>query len=201
MYDSVLPQSIAYRPNNGNNKKEDEQVASAAAAPTAPAAAAPTAAALAATGIAGLLTTDKDGNTVDPWDCPPPPEGVNVMPLITYFRSGSGKEPGWHRNSERRARGMFFVNSQSAQLEPWERQLVRMLILMLGPCVLNGEHSLYSHSLYTLPIQTKTGTCRDSLVEWRHTVRQFQRLGPRVGPRKGLSPHSRQFYLRTPRCR
>jgi hypothetical protein len=57
-------------------------------------------------------------------DPPPPPEGVTVMPLVAHLREGEARDTGWHRNAERRARGMFPVTSLSSQLEPWERQLV-----------------------------------------------------------------------------
>jgi hypothetical protein len=68
----------------------------------------------------------EESNKVNRTDIPPPPHGeVNIMPLVTFLRQGAGKEPGWHRNAERRARGMFACTSLSSQLEPWERQLVR----------------------------------------------------------------------------
>jgi len=86
VYDSILPQSIAFRPQVGRNYKDD-------------------------------------GKT-DGTEPPPPPEGVNLMPLVKFLREGADKEPGWHRNGERRARGMFPLSSLSSQLETWERQLV-----------------------------------------------------------------------------
>eukprot|EP00980_Cylindrotheca_fusiformis_P001138 scaffold318_cov110-Cylindrotheca_fusiformis.AAC.10 len=64
---------------------------------------------------------------------PPPPQGeMYIMPLVTFLRQGSNKEPGWHRNAERRARGMFPCTSLSSQLEPWERQLCLVEILLLS---------------------------------------------------------------------
>lgn len=87
IYDSVLPQSISYRPalvskSNLMDLKPDE-------------------------------------------DPPPAPDGVSVMPLVDFLRKGAlRKEPGWHRNAERRARGLFPMNNLSMQLDPWERQLV-----------------------------------------------------------------------------
>ena len=69
-------------------------------------------------------------------DPPPPPDGVAVMPLVAHLREGEAREAGWHRNAERRARGMFAVTSLSSQLEPWERQLVSFLyVCTLGKCV------------------------------------------------------------------
>lgn len=66
-------------------------------------------------------------------DPPPPPGGVSVMPLVAYLREGTtSKEPGWHRNAERRARGFFPAQSLSSQLEPWERQLALVEILLLS---------------------------------------------------------------------
>jgi hypothetical protein len=67
----------------------------------------------------------EESNKVNKTENPPqPPAEVSIMPLVIFFREGAGKEPGWHRNAERRARGMFPVTSMSSQLEPWERQLV-----------------------------------------------------------------------------
>lgn len=68
----------------------------------------------------------RDGaDSMDPLDPPPAPDGVTVMPLVAFLRKGSlTQNAGWHRNAERRARGMFPVASLSSQLEPWERQLV-----------------------------------------------------------------------------
>mmetsp|Transcript_22180 Transcript_22180/g.34124 ORF Transcript_22180/g.34124 Transcript_22180/m.34124 type:complete len:247 (+) Transcript_22180:709-1449(+) len=55
------------------------------------------------------------------------------MPLIAFLKDGQEtKEAGWHRNHERRARGMFPVASLSSQLEPWERQLALVEILLLS---------------------------------------------------------------------
>jgi hypothetical protein len=56
-----------------------------------------------------------------------------VMPLVAFLREGAVKNPvGWHRNAERRARGLFPVTSLSQQLEPWERQLALVEILLLS---------------------------------------------------------------------
>jgi hypothetical protein len=117
VYDSVLPQSIAYRPSVVAGKyKEGDEDSSGQDIPVVPPAP-PVAAAAAANPSA-------DDNKTDPWDCPPPPEGVSVMPLVAFLREGGIEEAGWHRNNERLARGMFPVASLSCQLEPWERQLV-----------------------------------------------------------------------------
>eukprot|EP00980_Cylindrotheca_fusiformis_P025304 scaffold13475_cov103-Cylindrotheca_fusiformis.AAC.1 len=88
---------------------------------------------------------------VDNTISPPPPEGSSVydhilpdsiqytpdpntvMPLIAHLKSGfdSLKPPAWHRNEERRARGLFPVDNPATQLEGWERELVWMEILVL----------------------------------------------------------------------
>ena len=82
---------------------------------------------------------------------PPPPEGVSVydsilpssisyiptqgtcMPLIAHLKAGFDalKPPAWHRNEERRARGLFPISNPATQLEGWERELVWMEILLL----------------------------------------------------------------------
>lgn len=87
----------------------------------------------------------------DPTTLPPPPEGESVydgiipasvawrpdlgteMPLIAHLSAGfhGGKPPAWHRNEERRARGLWPVHNPATQLEGWERELVWMEILLL----------------------------------------------------------------------
>jgi hypothetical protein len=91
VYDSVLPQSISYRP-----------------------------------GVMPKQVARKEGDEAadDDDDPPPAPDGASVMPLVAFLTDGVNRESGWHRNAERRARGMFPVSSLSSQLEPWERQLV-----------------------------------------------------------------------------
>jgi hypothetical protein len=68
------------------------------------------------------------GKNFDPLDPPAAPEGVGVMPLVGFLKSGARKESAWHRNAERRARGLFQITNLSIQLEPWERQLVCNLL-------------------------------------------------------------------------
>jgi len=60
-------------------------------------------------------------------------EWSNTMPLILHLKHGFDtlKPPAWHRNEERRARGMFPIDNPAAQLEGWERELVWMEILVL----------------------------------------------------------------------
>lgn len=82
---------------------------------------------------------------------PPPPQGFSVydnilpasisfiprkgsvMPLIAHLKAGFDglKPPAWHRNEERRARGMHPIDNPATQLEGWERELVWMEILVL----------------------------------------------------------------------
>jgi len=101
VYDSILPQSISYRPTSTKSKHKDDD---------------------------GNVVLDR----VDPLDPPPAPDGMTVMPLVSFLREGRAKAAGWHRNVERRARGMFPVSSLSSQLEPWERQLALVEILLLS---------------------------------------------------------------------
>ena len=60
-------------------------------------------------------------------------EDTRKMPLIVHLKDGFDtlKPPAWHRNEERRARGMFPIDNPAAQLEGWERELVWMEILVL----------------------------------------------------------------------
>ncbi len=57
------------------------------------------------------------------------PKGANEddfrMPLVRFLKQNNTREAGWHRNQERKARGIFPVSSLSTQFEPFERQLVR----------------------------------------------------------------------------
>ena len=53
-----------------------------------------------------------------------PPVELNIMPLVLFLRDGANEEFGWHRNSERRARGMFPCTLLTLTFEPWEHQLV-----------------------------------------------------------------------------
>lgn len=80
---------------------------------------------------------------MDPLDPPAAPEGTPVMPLVSFLHEGCIKEPGWHRNAERRARGMHPHASLSSQLEPWERQLVRSCVSRVSRCIvcILFEHS------------------------------------------------------------
>mmetsp|Transcript_33349 Transcript_33349/g.37929 ORF Transcript_33349/g.37929 Transcript_33349/m.37929 type:complete len:390 (-) Transcript_33349:100-1269(-) len=56
------------------------------------------------------------------------------MPLILHLKDGFDrmKPRGWHRNEERRARGLPPVNKPAVQLEGWERELVWMEICLLS---------------------------------------------------------------------
>jgi hypothetical protein len=62
-----------------------------------------------------------------------PVTSAGEMPLIEYFKQGFllEKPPAWHRNEERRARGLWPVHNVAMQLEGWERELVWMEILLL----------------------------------------------------------------------
>lgn len=81
---------------------------------------------------------------------PPPPAGETVydriipssigwfgnsadMPLIAHLRRGfdDNLPSAWHRNDERRARGLWPVHNPATQLESWERELVWTEILLL----------------------------------------------------------------------
>jgi len=97
-------------------------------------------------------TTPLPTKTPKAADLPPPAEGASVydgilpasiawqsshgtvMPLIQHLKDGfdSNKPPAWHRNEERRARGLFPISNPATQLEGWERELVWMEILILS---------------------------------------------------------------------
>ncbi|CAB9524587.1 expressed unknown protein [Seminavis robusta] len=104
VYDHILPMSISYRPLA--NKSGDEV-------------------------DAHLMSPSSTKEMLDP---PAAPDGFQVMPLIQHLKDGilQGKQAGWHRNEERRARGILPVKGLSVQLEPWERQLALVEILLLS---------------------------------------------------------------------
>ena len=58
------------------------------------------------------------------------------MPLIKHLKDGfdSQKPRGWHRNEERRSRGLPPVPNPAVQLEGWERELVWLEICLLSGC-------------------------------------------------------------------
>jgi hypothetical protein len=62
-----------------------------------------------------------------------PVTSADEMPLIEHFKQGFQleKPPAWHRNEERRARGLWPVHNPAAEFEGWERELVWMEILLL----------------------------------------------------------------------
>ncbi|CAJ1927521.1 unnamed protein product [Cylindrotheca closterium] len=61
------------------------------------------------------------------------PSTETVNPLVAHLKAGFDglKPPAWHRNEERRARGLLPIDNTAAQLEGWERELVWMEILVL----------------------------------------------------------------------
>lgn len=65
----------------------------------------------------------------------------NKMPLIDHLATHFDRGTCWHRNDERRARGLHPVHSSSLQLEGWERELVWMEILLLA----GSPHASFRH--------------------------------------------------------
>jgi len=120
VYDSILPLSIAYRPGSNTAPKVTNKLGDAGADPN-----------LALAALADPTDPLVPQETAEhPATVGAPSSDVaastHVMPLVRFLHVGSTKNPaGWHRNAERRARGLHPVTSLSVQLEPWERQLVR----------------------------------------------------------------------------
>lgn len=98
VYDSILPLPIAYKPHLSIKEGEPPK----------------------------YVTAFRDNNRA--WDgFSEPPEDANLMPLVKFLRDGrNNKEVGWHRNEERRARGLPPIPKLQVQLESWERQLVSL---------------------------------------------------------------------------
>jgi hypothetical protein len=65
------------------------------------------------------------------------PNGEELMPLVAHLKQGfdENRPRGWHRNDERRARGLWPVTKAAMQLQGWERELVWMEI-----CILSGNN-------------------------------------------------------------
>jgi hypothetical protein len=61
-------------------------------------------------------------------------DGMEAMPLVRHLKEGFDqlKPRGWHRNEERRARGLPPVPNPAVQLEGWERELVWLEICLLS---------------------------------------------------------------------
>ena len=62
--------------------------------------------------------------------------GTDTLPLILHLKAGfdEQKPRGWHRNEERRSRGLVEVINPAIQLQGWERELV-----WYETCLLSGN--------------------------------------------------------------
>jgi hypothetical protein len=136
-----------------------------------------------------------------------PADGGAVMPLVEHLHQGLAREFGWHRLEERRARGCSVGTvvasssngtttahafSLSTQFETWERQLVRhgkALFRFHCLCV-SAQPSLFCGA---------TGPGRNTVAQRRHSLCQFQRPSPRVGPGQGIPHGLGPFGIRTTR--
>ena len=135
VYDNVLPASIAYRPSFASHQQQQAQLEKTGVASdsgnkaTAAAATALTPMTGAATGVA----ENHSASALPVVPKTPPSSIVSAMPLVTFLGNGAvHKDVGWHRQAERRARGIFPCASLSAQLEPWEKQLALVEIMLLS---------------------------------------------------------------------
>jgi hypothetical protein len=63
-------------------------------------------------------------------------DDTDAMPLVKHLKDGFERQKprGWHRNEERRSRGLPPVPNPAVQLEGWERELVWMEICLLSGC-------------------------------------------------------------------
>jgi hypothetical protein len=125
VYEHILPNSIAFRPSN---------VLAAAVAVASPGGLmAPPHKISGSTQSHASLHLDPTPVSEDEGQ-PQVPDGAsaNVMPLVQYLQMNASLPAGWHRGHERRAKGVHPVTSITAQLEPWERQLALVEILLLS---------------------------------------------------------------------
>jgi hypothetical protein len=169
VYDTILPASIAFRPGNSKSRPE---VMQARYPNTMNSSSSNTwDHHLGANDLTNMSAAHKRTSAAsDPFDPPRPPPGTCVMPLITFLMQERHREPGWHRNAERRARGMFLVANLSQQLEPWERQLVSAQLccsdcLEIRPC---------NCAQFFAAVASPAGSCGNLAIEWRNSVRQLQ---------------------------
>ena len=126
VYESILPASIAYRPT---------VITTTAPLPASSASKIP---AGAVDGKKPAVMSGSNGTTTT---------YAGVMPLVAHLKEGAAKHPvGWHRNAERRARGLWPVTSLSTQLEPWERQLALVEILLLSGGTPNANFKDLAHA-------------------------------------------------------
>jgi len=124
VYDTILPESIAYRPTQAMNSLAVLKQAAVTVAK-------------AGNSDNGMNTTGDENNNKkikSPESTSTKTKTIsNIMPLISFLRDGAlNKDVGWHRRAERRARGMFPCSTLNSQLEPWEKQLALVEILLLS---------------------------------------------------------------------
>jgi len=114
VYDNVLPASIAYRPSFASHQFQlDKTNAGGTSEPP--------------TDMAASVSTPTSTDTQKPTPT------AALMPLVNFLRDGAlHKEIGWHRQAERRARGIVQCASLSVHMEPWEKQLALVEILLLS---------------------------------------------------------------------
>ena len=150
VYDNILPASIAYRPSFASHQHQQAQLEKAANASAAAAAAAASSTAGASANdettngsntAAAAATSDEGGSNKTAAS-----SKIPAMPLVIFLKDGAlNKEVGWHRQAERRARGIFPVASLSVQLEAWEKQLALVEILLLSG---GTPHADFKHLAY-----------------------------------------------------
>jgi len=107
-----------------------------------------------------------------------------IMPLVAFLRSNAKRcELGWHRQAERRARGLPPAGSLANQLEPWERQLVRNLLYI---CM---------EDLTLFPL----GIGGNTVAKWRDAQGKFQRPSLCMGARQEFPSEPHKYCFPTTR--
>ena len=138
VYDNVLPASIAYRPSFASHqlsleKANENSTSNLNSNPNPNLNSNPNENSTTAVPVATQASENPTDHPSSPIDDAAAASMVSAMPLVNFLRDGAlYKEIGWHRQVERRARGIPQCASLSMQLEPWEKQLALVEILLLS---------------------------------------------------------------------
>jgi hypothetical protein len=110
----------------------------------------------------------------------------DVMPLVLYLRKGRKKPFGWHRRDERIATAANPLPVK-AQMEPWERRLVRLRV-----CKRRALRNIFLPN----PFTDRAGYRGNPALERRHTRRRLSRYALLLFENRHVTcTHSRQWLV------
>lgn len=185
VYDSIIPQSVGYRPGLLPVPKAPPNKPGAApatgTADTDSVKPGPGAAPADVSGIGSLIYAAATPAATAAGSSNSSP-AVPTMPLVAFLRRGQSREVGWHRQQERLARGLLPIASLATQLESWERQLVRP---ESHRTMIRPEDALHNHSSPFPPLYvpswlagSRPGAGRDPSTQWSYPQRGVSRCVP-----------------------